>query len=102
MRAATMQTASMRVVLVAIAVSTTAFLGPAHGAGKQRVQEGPASTQQAAKGVKTASTPLTPQECAGLGGQVRPSLTLGCPLICATVDQHGVVRAACINELAPN
>jgi hypothetical protein len=52
----------------------------------------------------TITTPLTSQECKGLGGQV--SWTAGCSNkgqgACITVDKHGVVRTACINETKEN
>ncbi len=43
---------------------------------------------------------LTEEECKGLGGVVRPSTECGVVnSTCVTVDQHGVIRTACINKL---
>lgn len=43
---------------------------------------------------------LTEAECKGLGGVVRPSSECGVVnTTCVTVDQHGVIRTACINKL---
>jgi len=48
---------------------------------------------------------LTSQECKGVGGKVTappPDLDCGAFDACATTDQHGVIRFACIDEVAPD
>ena len=58
--------------------------------------------QEITQSVGVKALPLTIQECEGLGGEV--STTNKCSKkghkACLTVDSHGVVRAACINEIA--
>ena len=49
---------------------------------------------------------LTAQECKGVGGRVGdPAPDMSCPTTgqaCFTTDKHGVIRAACIDEVAPD
>ena len=51
----------------------------------------------------TLGVPLTSQECSGLGGSTaldfEKCFTKG-QQTCTTVDQHGVVRYACIDKVA--
>lgn len=48
------------------------------------------------------AAPLTSQECKGLGGTENFSFKCAASLqkACTTVDEHGVVRVACIDEVA--
>jgi hypothetical protein len=48
------------------------------------------------------ATPLTSQECEGLGGTVRYTTKCGNAgqKACMTVDKYGVIRVACINKVA--
>jgi putative hemolysin len=45
--------------------------------------------------------PLSVSECLGLGGKVRFSASADCAShnMCVTVDNHGVIRAACIDKI---
>ena len=48
---------------------------------------------------------LTSQECKGLGGVVNsstPDMSCTGGEACFTTDKHGVVRAKCIDEVAPD
>ena len=55
-------------------------------------------------GVVGGFTALTSQECVGLGGSTSeaPSDMASCKSnqVCRTADQHGVIRIACIDEVA--
>jgi hypothetical protein len=42
---------------------------------------------------------LSDVECHGLGGEVRTSSLPNCGFECVTVDQAGVMRRACIDEI---
>lgn len=49
---------------------------------------------------------LTAQECKGLGGTINsPSPDMNCKAgeeACYTTDKHGVIKGACIDEVAPD
>jgi hypothetical protein len=42
--------------------------------------------------------PLTVEECKGLGGRAQFNFQCRSAIACTTVDQHGVVRTACVNK----
>jgi hypothetical protein len=50
----------------------------------------------------TVAMPLTAEECTGLGGKVTGSDYCNAQgqKACATVDKHGVIRVACIDEVS--
>lgn len=59
-------------------------------------------TDRPTTGGNLVVAPLTSQECAGLGGTENFSFKCAASLqkACTTVDEHGVVRIACIDKVA--
>lgn len=55
-------------------------------------------------GTVAGTSALTSQECKGMGGTVNsPAADMNCKAgedACYTTDKHGVIRAACIDEVA--
>lgn len=95
---------------------TTDRHGKTHGvcisnvASSDSKKSGNTSSHPAAAGVipnpttagNTMATPLTSQECEGLGGTVKATNKCGNAGLkaCMTVDKYGVIRVACINKVA--
>jgi hypothetical protein len=63
---------------------------------------GPAGRGQLSAAGDTVIAPLTSQECKGLGGKVISTNKCSAKghQTCSTVDRHGVVRVACIDEVS--
>ena len=75
----------------------TIFSNP--GGGVYRATKNPPKSSGHIVPRNTAYTPLSKQECEGLGGKVHFSLSCkSSGYVCATVDPHGVVRTQCLTK----
>ena len=105
----------MRLIHLAVFGLALAVASPAPGFAKDNTTTSKALKTNKAKKLKgvTGTTggvaqpgvmELTSQECKGLGGKVTGApADMNCPVsgeACMTTDKHGVIRAACIDEVA--
>lgn len=108
---------SHRLTIVLLAATGILFAVSAQAVDKGAANTGAAKKAAASQnkvnrnvlgGIKSTATAgvaeLTAQECKGLGGTVddRPAGENACSTaqICLTTDKHGVIRVACIDEVA--
>jgi hypothetical protein len=97
---------TIRLAILGFALAFTVVGGPAAHAIDKSAK---AARTKAIKGTigtttGTVSVELTSQECKGMGGTVSDTPT-GDPKcktaqMCFTTDKHGVIRTACIDEVA--